>query len=112
MSPFSQFQGMREADPLAVFVPYAEAVVNAQPGLAYVHAVEGRAMGPLETPEHLQATEDTLGPIREAVGRAGGIKLLVAGGYMPDTAISHAEETEDLVVFGRNYICMSPCVFL
>jgi NADPH2 dehydrogenase len=97
---------MREADPLAVFLPYTEAIVNAQPGLAYIHAIEGVAMGPLETPEHLQTTVDTLEPIRKVVDRAGGIKLLVAGGYMPDTALSHAEQTEDMIVFGRYFICM------
>ncbi|KAJ4189917.1 hypothetical protein NW755_005912 [Fusarium falciforme] len=103
MSPFSRFQGMREADPLALFVPWVKAIVKAQPSLAFVHAVEPRANGSQDTPEHLQSAEDTLAPIREVLNSAG-VKLIVAGGFLPETAIKHASETDDLVAFGRYFI--------
>lgn len=104
MSPFSRFQGMREADPLAAFVPYTKAILREQPGLAYVHAVEGRAMGILITPDHLQSDDDTLDPIRDVVHGAAGVKFLVAGGYSPETALNHAETTDDVIVFGRHFL--------
>lgn len=98
---------MREADPLALFVPWAKAIVKAQPSLAFVHAVEPRADGSSDTPEHLRRAEDTLAPIREVLDSAG-IKLIVAGGFLPETAIKHASETDDLVAFGRYFIRMFP----
>ncbi|KAF4472073.1 nadph2 dehydrogenase [Fusarium albosuccineum] len=103
MSPFSPFQGMREADPLSVFVPWAKAIVKAQPSLAFVHAVEPRAAGSQDVPEHLRKAEDTLTPIREVLNEAG-IKFIVAGGYLPEAALKHASETDDLVAFGRYFI--------
>ncbi|RSL92926.1 hypothetical protein CEP52_013547 [Fusarium oligoseptatum] len=103
MSPFSRFQGMREADPLALFVPWAKAIVKAQPSLAFVHAVEPRADGSQDTPEHLRRAEDTLAPIREVLNNAG-VKFIVAGGFLPETALKHASETDDLVAFGRYFI--------
>ncbi|KAM0563574.1 hypothetical protein ACHAPJ_001298 [Fusarium lateritium] len=103
MSPFSRFQGMREADPLAVFVPWAEAIVKAQPSLAFIHAVEPRAEGASDTPEHLRKTDDTLAPIREVV-KGAGIKFIAAGGFTPESAVKHASETDDLVAFGRHFI--------
>jgi NADPH2 dehydrogenase len=104
MSPFSRFQGMREDDPLALFVPWARAVVEHQPRLAYVHAVEGRASGGGDCPKELLKAEDTLEPIR-AILDGAGVRLVVAGGYLPDTAMEHTAKTEDLVAFGRYFIC-------
>ncbi|KAJ4256015.1 hypothetical protein NW762_009089 [Fusarium torreyae] len=103
MSPFTRFQGMREAEPLALFVPWAQAIVNAQPSLAYVHAIEPRADGSVDTPEHLRKAEDTLVPIRDVVTQAG-IRFIVAGGYTPEKALEHTSETDDLVAFGRHFI--------
>jgi NADPH2 dehydrogenase len=60
MSPFTQFQGMHEADSLSLFVPWAQAIVNAQPSIAYIHAVEPRADHATDTPEHSRRQEDTL----------------------------------------------------
>ncbi|KAF4979353.1 hypothetical protein FZEAL_4429 [Fusarium zealandicum] len=103
MSPFSRFQGMREDDPLALFVPWAEAIAKAQPSLAFVHAVGPRAEGSQDMPRHLQKAGDSLAPIREVLSGAG-IKLITAGGFLPETAVKHADETDDLVAFGRYFI--------
>lgn len=97
---------MREADPLGLFVPWAEAIIGAQPGLAYVHAVEGRAVGGRDTPRHLWKVEDTLAPIREVVQRAT-VRFVVAGGFTPETAIKQCATSDDLVAFGRYFICKS-----
>ncbi|KAK8850756.1 hypothetical protein IAR55_004676 [Kwoniella newhampshirensis] len=100
MSPFSEFQGMREKDVLSVFVPWTKAIVAAQPKLAYIHSVEGRGLG---TPEEEYYQEDKLDKIREVVEEAG-IQFIAAGGYNAETAIKHGEETNDLVTFGRFFI--------
>ncbi|KAH7160486.1 hypothetical protein B0J13DRAFT_671040 [Dactylonectria estremocensis] len=103
MSPFSRFQGMREAEPLRVFVPWAKAIVNAQPNLAYVHAVEPRTEGSSDVPDHERVVEDSLHEIRQAVSDAG-VTFVVAGGYLPEAAVRHASETDDLIAFGRYFI--------
>ncbi|KAI1065502.1 hypothetical protein LB507_000699, partial [Fusarium sp. FIESC RH6] len=103
MSPFSRFQGMREADPLSVFVPWAKAIVNAQPSLAFIHAVEPRIEGGSDSPDNVPKANDTLEPIREVISSTG-VKFIVAGGFTPETAIKHASQTDDLVGFGRYFI--------
>ncbi|KAG5795329.1 hypothetical protein H9Q69_005635 [Fusarium xylarioides] len=104
MSPFTRFQGMREADPLSLFVPWAQAIVDAQPRIAYTHAIEPRADGSIDTPEHLRKAEDTLAPIREVATRAGVQFIVAGGGYTPEKALQHTSETDDLVAFGRHSI--------
>ncbi|KAF5005711.1 hypothetical protein FDECE_7872 [Fusarium decemcellulare] len=103
MSPFTRFQGMREAEPLALFIPWAQAIVNAQPSLAYIHAIEPRADGSTDTPEHLRKVEDTLAPIRQ-IAASAGVGFIVAGGYTPEKALDHTSKTDDLVAFGRHFI--------
>ncbi|WVN90840.1 uncharacterized protein L203_106083 [Cryptococcus depauperatus CBS 7841] len=103
MSPFSEFQGMRMEDPLATFVPWGMAIADAQPNLAYVHAVEGRGIGKSEDEWY---THDDLNPIREAILSAGeSIKFIAAGGYSVESAYQHTEKYKnDLVCFGRYFI--------
>lgn len=103
MSPFSRFQGMREADPLSVFVPWAKAIVKAQPSLAFIHAVEPRIEGGSDSPDNLPKMDETLAPIRDVISSTD-VKFIVAGGYTPETAIKHASQTNDLVGFGRYFI--------
>ncbi|EKJ78972.1 hypothetical protein NXS19_013328 [Fusarium pseudograminearum] len=103
MSPFSRFQGMREADPLSVFVPWAKAIVKAQPSLAFIHAVEPRIEGGSDSPDSLLKTDDTLAPIRDVVS-SSNVKFIVAGGFNPETAVKHANQTDDFVGFGRYFI--------
>ncbi|KAF5240269.1 hypothetical protein FAUST_4433 [Fusarium austroamericanum] len=103
MSPFSRFQGMREADPLSVFVPWAKAIVKAQPSLAFIHAVEPRIEGGSDSPDSHLKTDDTLSPVRDVVS-SSNVKFIVAGGFTPETAVKHANQTDDLVGFGRYFI--------
>lgn len=95
---------MREENPLSLFVPWTEAITKAQPSLAFVHAVGPRALGSIDTPKHLENSDDCLDVIREVVSKAG-VKLITAGGFLPDTAMQHTIETDDLVAFGRYFIC-------
>ncbi|KAF5647139.1 NADPH2 dehydrogenase [Fusarium sp. NRRL 52700] len=103
MSPFSRFQGMRETEPLAVFAPWAEAIIKAQPSLAFIHAVEPRIEGGSDSPHKVLEKNEDLTPIRKIVN-SSEIKFIVAGGYTPDTAVMHAAQTDDLVAFGRFFI--------
>lgn len=103
MSPFSTYQGMREKDPMAVFLPYVQQILEQHPGLAYIHALEPRAMDTVDIdPEHIVST-DTLGPIRDLC-RKKRVAFITAGGWHPDTALRHAEDHSDLIAFGRHFI--------
>jgi NADPH2 dehydrogenase len=102
-SPFTRFQGIPEAEPLSLFVPWAQAIVDAQPLIAYIHAIEPRAASSMDTPEHLRKVEDTLAPVREVATRAG-VRFIVAGDYTPERALQHTDETDDLVAFERHFI--------
>jgi NADPH2 dehydrogenase len=105
MSPFSTFQGMREPDPLATFVPWTEAIIASQPDLAYIHMVEPRISGGSDVLEDLHGKGDSLDPIRDIATR-NGMARIVAGGFTPETALKHAELTGDLIAMGRNFIGM------
>lgn len=96
---------MRQKDPLSLFVPWAQAIVEAQPSMAYIHAIEPRADGAVDTPDHLQNGVETLDPIRDVANRAG-VKFIVAGGFTPELALEHTSRTDDLVAFGRHFIRM------
>ncbi|ODO00630.1 hypothetical protein L198_02951 [Cryptococcus wingfieldii CBS 7118] len=102
ISPFNTFQGMREAKPLDTFVPFVNKALDAHPDLAFVHAVEPRVDG-YDLKDDVG--EDTLEPIRQIIKEKGkGTKLIVAGGFKPDSAIAHANATDDLVAIGRYFI--------
>ncbi|KAK8850760.1 hypothetical protein IAR55_004680 [Kwoniella newhampshirensis] len=103
ISPYSRFQGMRESDPLSVFVSFVESVVKAQPSLAYIHAIEGRIEGSTDAAEEEVKEEDTLDEIRDVVAKHGRA-FIVAGGYTPEKARTHAEKYDDLIAFGRWFI--------
>ncbi|ODN97071.1 hypothetical protein I350_08051 [Cryptococcus amylolentus CBS 6273] len=103
ISPFSRFQEMREVDPLGTFIPLVEKLLEAHPDLAFIHAVEPRTEG-TGSVELAKAT-DSLDPIRDIVKKKGkGTKFIVAGGYNAEDAKRHADETGDLVAFGRYFI--------
>lgn len=106
MSPFGIVQGMRERVPMDTFLPWAKAIVAAQPRLAYVHAVTPRTYGTTDMPDDMVIADDDLGPIRDVV-RGAGIAFISAGGYRPDAAREVSEKHGDLVGFGRYFICES-----
>ncbi|MDB5712938.1 MAG: NADH:flavin oxidoreductase [Sphingomonadales bacterium] len=88
LSPWSDFNGMSDADPRATFAHAAE--VLDQLGIAYLHFIE-------EPTVHDPLTAD----IR---GRFGGA-LIVAGGYQRENAGAKlADGTVDLVAFGQAFI--------
>ncbi|WWC89858.1 uncharacterized protein L201_004786 [Kwoniella dendrophila CBS 6074] len=110
ISPFSKFQGMREEKPLETFLPWTKAIVENQPKLAYIHAVEGRTNGNTDIPEEERKKEDTLEEIRNLINEKtnGQIKFIVAGGFASESTQlpkQHADQyPNDLIAFGRYFI--------
>lgn len=102
MSPYSKFQGMEEERPLETFVPYTEAIVKAQPKLAYVHCIEPRLSGDVTKLDEDKG--DTILPMRKAVDANGQIKFIAAGGLTPDSGEKIIQEHSGLVALGRWYL--------
>ncbi|WVQ85654.1 hypothetical protein IAT38_007820 [Cryptococcus sp. DSM 104549] len=104
ISPFARFQNMREPNPLATFVPFVEALLEAHSDLAYVHAVDRRIDGVDDIPHEEVQMTDSLDDIRDVVKRLGrGTAFIIAGGFTPAMAREHAEKHDDLVAFGRHF---------
>ena len=99
LSPFSEFQGMKMADPIPQFSHLIEGLKELK--LTYVHLVESRINGNAD----FEAT-DKNEPLLKIWGKTSPV--LLAGGFQPDSAKRAVEEeyTEYnvLVVFGRHFI--------
>lgn len=107
-SPYSEFQGMRETDPLKTFVPLVERVLTQFPSLAFIHLVESRINGASDRENYTE--QESLDPIRQIVAkhnrRSGcNVQLVIAGGFTIDSATEHAKRYPDeLLAFGRYFI--------
>lgn len=98
LTPWSTFQGMRISDPMPQFVYLVKQL--AQLDLAYLHLVESRISGNLDT----DCTEKLDFAI-EAWNKTSPI--LLAGGYGPDTArhVLQVHEGQAIAIaFGRYFI--------
>ncbi|KAI5917476.1 NADPH dehydrogenase [Camillea tinctor] len=99
LSPWSDFQGMKIADPIPQFTDIIEKL--SQKGLAYLHLVEPRVQGITDI-----ETSATLDFAVKAWNRAS--PLLLAGGYTPEIArkvVDEERKDQDIVVvFGRYFI--------
>ena len=107
-SPYSEFQGMREDQPLKTFVPLVQRVLERFPRLAYIHLVEPRMNGGVD--RNNASDSESLDPIREVIAQhnrqtGAGVQLIVAGGLTVESALAHADKHPgDLVAFGRYFI--------
>lgn len=104
LSPWSDYQGMGEEDPLATFVPATKAMLAAQPELAYIHLIEPRIVGAIFDADDDVANAHSSEPIRELVDKSPNTKFIAAGGFKPETAEETIEKHGGLVAFGRYYI--------
>lgn len=106
LSPFSEFQGMKMADPVPQFTYYAQELKKLK--LAYIHVVESRISGNADVEETEKI--DFLVKIW-----ANQSPVLIAGGFKPDSAKRAIDEeytgTDVLVVFGRYFISNPDLVF-
>ncbi|MDB5724415.1 MAG: alkene reductase [Novosphingobium sp.] len=88
LSPWSDFNGMSDDDPVETFGYVAEALD--QVGIAYIHLVEPHTHRP---------------SLAESLRRKFGGALIVAGSYDRDAAEAAIQAgTADLVAFGQSYI--------
>ncbi|WVW80706.1 hypothetical protein I302_102692 [Kwoniella bestiolae CBS 10118] len=103
ISPFSTFQGMRDPhDPLGLYMACIKAVLDALPGLAYIHAVMPRVSGATDQDPDKLGEQDDLDPIRQMC-RERKVAFIVAGGFKREEALEFAEKNGDLVAFGRYF---------
>jgi len=106
LSPFSEFQGMRMADPKPQFSYFAQELKKLK--LAYIHVVESRVAGNADVEQtdkvnFLVDLWDNQSPV------------LIAGGFRPASAKTLVDEeykSKDVaVVFGRYFISNPDLVF-
>ncbi|OSS54439.1 hypothetical protein B5807_00374 [Epicoccum nigrum] len=105
LSPFSEFQGMKMADPIPQFSDLVKKLNNLN--LAYLHMVESRVSGNADVEGY-----ESLNPLYALYTSS---PLLIAGGFEADSARKLVdEELKDrdvVVVFGRYFISTPDLVF-
>ncbi|PIL25802.1 hypothetical protein GSI_11552 [Ganoderma sinense ZZ0214-1] len=98
LSPWSEFQDMRMADPVPTFTHLVSRLAKDHTNLAYLHVIEPGYSGNVNTE---MKTGESNAFIREIwLPRP----LVSAGGYIRESALRVAEETGQLIAFGRPYI--------
>ena len=98
LSPFSEFQGMKMADPIPQFSHLIEGLKELK--LSYLHLVESRISGNAD----VEGTEKVDFALK-IWGKTSPV--LLAGGFKPDSAqrtLQEYPENEVAVVFGRYFI--------
>jgi N-ethylmaleimide reductase len=99
LSPFGQYGGIRDSDPLRLFTSVVEQL--SVHGLAYLHLIEGRG-SEIGLGDALH--EDALDNARLFRPSFRGC-LISAATYTPDSASAALEEGDaDAIAFGRHYI--------
>lgn len=106
MSPYSEFQGMKMADPKPQFSYYVQELKKLK--LSFIHIVEPRCSGVLDTP-----TEEKITYLVDIWDNQSPV--LIAGGFKTDSAYEAADveyKGKDVViVFGRYFISNPDLVF-
>jgi N-ethylmaleimide reductase len=97
ISPSTQFNGMSDSNPDAIFGYVGEQLNRF--GLAYLHIIEPRVKGNV-------VIKEGAGPVAaEQMRKIFKSKIIAAGGFEPDTAEAVLEKGDaDLVAFGRHFI--------
>ncbi|ODQ52355.1 NADH:flavin oxidoreductase/NADH oxidase [Saitoella complicata NRRL Y-17804] len=98
LSPWSEFQGMKMADPKPTFSYLVTELGNRFPELAYLHVVESRIAGNADQEENPLEKSDFLKDLwQDKV-------FFTAGGYRTESAKEAAEHENTVVVMGRYFI--------
>ncbi|KAI0354204.1 NADH:flavin oxidoreductase/NADH oxidase [Trametes cingulata] len=98
LSPWSSFQDMRMPDPIPTFTYLVSRLATDHPNLAYLHVVEPGISGNIDgivKPGESNEFIRTIWLPRP---------LVSAGGYTRERALEVAEETGQLIAFGRAFI--------
>ncbi|KAI0742949.1 NADH:flavin oxidoreductase/NADH oxidase [Daedaleopsis nitida] len=97
ISPWSTYQDMRMSDPVPTFSYLVSRLAADHPNLSYLHVVEPGLAGNLDI-------DPQAGESNEFIRKIWSPRPLVsAGGYTREKAIKVAEETGQLIAFGRAY---------
>ncbi|OBZ70774.1 putative inactive dehydrogenase EasA [Grifola frondosa] len=100
LSPWGEFQDMRMAD-ATIFSTYTHFITRLSelyPNLAYVHVIEPDAQGSA-------GRSPRKGESNEFIRKIWAPRPIIsAGGYSRESALKVAEETGQLIAFGRAYI--------
>ncbi|KAJ3028954.1 UNVERIFIED_CONTAM: hypothetical protein HDU68_000481 [Siphonaria sp. JEL0065] len=106
LSPWNKFGGMNDSDPIKTWSYLLESLNPL--GLAYVHLVEPRVAGAGDSSVEFDAKVVNLSEFRKVWK---GV-LIVAGGYLPDSAENAVDKGRaDLVAFGRYFISNPDLVY-
>ncbi|KAI0373004.1 FMN-linked oxidoreductase [Pilatotrama ljubarskyi] len=98
ISPWSVYQDMRMKDPIPTFTHLVKRLRDEIPQLAYLHVIEPGVMAFLDMPSE---EDDSNNFIRDIwLPRP----LISAGRYNRESAIERAEQTGELIAFGRLFI--------
>jgi 2,4-dienoyl-CoA reductase-like NADH-dependent reductase (Old Yellow Enzyme family) len=98
-SPYSDFQDMKDANPLETWSTVTQAIQDRFPNLAYLHFVEGRVSGASDKAD--TSDNDSLEPFHKLWK---GV-FLRAGGFSMESAVAAADQHDkDVIVFGRDFI--------
>jgi len=101
ISPWSKYQDMGMKDPLPTFTTLIERVRDAHPKFAFIHVVEPRVDGGLDSDLSDENRAQSNEPLREAWGNR---PYIAAGGMDGAAASKMVEKYGGLVAFGRHFI--------
>ncbi|KAN0140566.1 hypothetical protein V8E53_001775 [Lactarius tabidus] len=101
ISPWSKYQDMGMEDPLPTFTALVEGVRDAHPNFSYIHVVEPRVDGIIDS----DVTNENRAHSNEVLRKAWGNRTYIAAGGMDGVAASKmVEKYGGLVAFGRHFI--------
>ncbi|KAH9886706.1 NADH:flavin oxidoreductase/NADH oxidase [Cubamyces lactineus] len=98
ISPWSDFQDMKMTDPVPTFTYLVSRLASDHPNLAYLHVVEPGVSGGTDGVARPGESNDFIRKIW--LPRT----LVSVGGYSRDKALQVAEETGQLIAFGRAFV--------
>ncbi|PFH47652.1 hypothetical protein AMATHDRAFT_77093 [Amanita thiersii Skay4041] len=102
LSPRGQFQGMGMTNPIPQYAHFVSTLCQKHPKLAYLHVIEARVggdnPGSHDGPFCVLESNDFLRAIWSP------LPFISAGRYDKESALQRAEESGDLVAFGKHFI--------
>ncbi|KAL5505025.1 hypothetical protein ACEPAH_7688 [Sanghuangporus vaninii] len=105
LSPFADHRDMGMLHPHPTFAYLVSRIREAYPRFSYLHIVEPRVAGVNDRTPRIGESLDFLRAIwKGPESEKNGSVFMAAGGYTAKDALRVAEETGDLIAFGRFYI--------
>ncbi|KAJ7183003.1 hypothetical protein C8R43DRAFT_1101213 [Mycena crocata] len=103
ISPWNTYQNMLMQDPKPTFAYLVRQILERQPELAYIHAIEPRIDS--TTPRAIIPEGWSNDFLRDIwVSPTSDRRFISAGGYNRPLAFEFADEKDDIIAFGRHFI--------